>query len=99
MSYEYRLAVPEDAATCVNIRGKTRENAYTVEQLEAIGVTAKSWSQGIEEDSLPGYVCLYLDYIIGYCFGVKETGEIVVLAVLPDHENQGVGKNIAHYDD
>ena len=94
ISYEYRLAVPEDAATCVNVRGKTRENAYTEEQLEAIGVTAKSWSQDIKDDSLPGYVCLYLDSIIGYCFGAKETGEIVVLALLPDHENQGVGKTL-----
>jgi ribosomal protein S18 acetylase RimI-like enzyme len=30
--------------------------------------------------------------IVGYCFGVKETGEIGVLAVLPAFENRGVGR-------
>ena len=94
IDYQYRPAVPEDATTCVIVRGKTRENAFTVEQLESIGVTVETWAQGITDDSMPGYVCLYLDTIVGYCFGAKETGEIVVLAVLPSHEKQGVGKTL-----
>ena len=94
MDYRYRLAAPDDAATCIIVRGKTRQNAFTVEQLEAIGVTAESWAQGIRDDSMPGYICLYRDLMVGYCFGERETGEIVVLAVLPEHEKQGVGKTL-----
>jgi GNAT superfamily N-acetyltransferase len=94
LSYVYRKAVPEDAPTCVTVRGKTRENSFSVEQLKAIGVTVDSWRDGIKDGSLPGYVCLFSGEIIGYCFGVPETGEIVVLALLPEHENQGIGRRL-----
>ena len=32
--------------------------------------------------------------MIGYCFGDRDTGEIVVLALLPEYEGQGVGKRL-----
>nr|WP_244300690.1 GNAT family N-acetyltransferase [Achromobacter aegrifaciens] len=32
--------------------------------------------------------------VTGYCFGDRETGEIVVLALLPESENQGAGKTL-----
>ena len=94
MDYTYRKAVPEDAPRCVDIRGKTRENAFSVEQLKSIGVTVNTWQEGIRDGSLPGYVCLLADEIIGYCFGAPETGEIVVLAMLPAHEDRGIGKRL-----
>jgi ribosomal protein S18 acetylase RimI-like enzyme/membrane protease YdiL (CAAX protease family) len=94
MNLIYRRAVPEDAAACVDLRGKTRENPFSVEQLRAIGVTLESWREGIRNDTLPGYVCLSGSEIVGYCFGDKATGEIAVLAVLPDYENKGIGKSL-----
>lgn len=30
--------------------------------------------------------------MVGYCFGDRDTGEIVVLALLPEWEAKGVGK-------
>ena len=41
---------------------------------------------------LPGYVCTDDDGIVGYCLGDKNTGEIVVLEVLPQYEGRGIGK-------
>jgi ribosomal protein S18 acetylase RimI-like enzyme len=32
------------------------------------------------------------DAIVGYCFGEKHSGEIVVLAVLPQYEDRGIGR-------
>ena len=32
------------------------------------------------------------DKIIGYCFGDRDSGEIIVLALLPAYEGQGIGK-------
>ena len=94
LSYVYREAVPEDAPTCVAVRGRTRENSFSVEQLRARGVTVDTWREGIRDGSLPGCVCRFAGEIIGYCFGASKTGEIVVLALLPEHEGRGVGRKL-----
>jgi ribosomal protein S18 acetylase RimI-like enzyme len=88
----YRPAVSADAAECVVLRGQTRENAISAATLASLGITAGSWANDIETGRLPGYVCTDDDRIIGYCFGDKHTGEIVVLAVLPQYEGRGIGK-------
>ncbi|UEQ05356.1 GNAT family N-acetyltransferase [Halomonas profundus] len=92
MKVAYRMATPDDAAECIALRGKTRENAFSVEQLEELGITLESWKAGISDGSLPGYVGVSEGKIIGYCVGDSETGEIVVLALLPEYESKGVGK-------
>jgi GNAT superfamily N-acetyltransferase len=57
-----------------------------------MGITAESWGKSIETGGLPGYVCTDGNTIVGYCFGDKDNGEIVVLAVLPQYEGRGIGK-------
>jgi ribosomal protein S18 acetylase RimI-like enzyme len=94
MNVVYRKARPEDAAACIDLRGKTRENSLSAEQLKAIGVTLGTWTCGIAEKTLPGYVCLSGGKIVGYCFGVKDTGEIAVLVLLPEFEDRGIGKTL-----
>ena len=90
----FRPARPDDAADCVAMRGKTRQNAYSEEQLRAVGVTRETWKDGIQSGSLPGHVCISDGTMVGYCFGDHDSGEIVVLAVLPDFENCGVGREL-----
>jgi ribosomal protein S18 acetylase RimI-like enzyme len=94
MNVVYRQALPEDTAACLILRGKTRENAVSVERLEAAGITLESWAAGIRDGSLPGYVAVCGGDIVGYCFGDSRTGEIVVLALLPDHEFRGMGRHL-----
>lgn len=94
MNVVYRRARPEDVAACIDLRGKTRENALDVERLKAIGVTLETWTRGIAEETWPGHVCLSGGKIVGYCFGLKDTGEIAVLALLPEFENRGIGKTL-----
>ena len=53
----FRAAVPSDAAECVRIRGRTRENAISEERLRNAGITTESWARDIETGSLPGFVC------------------------------------------
>ena len=92
----YRQAVPEDAAHCIAIRGRTRENAISAERLIAKGITLESWAQDIRSGNLWGFVCLADQQMVGYCFGDRLTGEIVVLALLPDWEAIGIGKRLMH---
>jgi GNAT superfamily N-acetyltransferase len=90
----FRAAVPGDAIECVRIRGLTRENAISAERLRKMGITAESWARDIDNGSLPGFVCESDGRLVGYCFGSKTTGEVVVLALLPECENAGLGRQL-----
>lgn len=90
----YRKALPDDVPTCIAIRARTRENAFSEAQLRALGITSSTWQAGVKSGQLPGYVCCVDSQIIGYCFSDVETGEILVLALLPDHEGMGIGKRL-----
>ena len=94
MALEYRAALPDDVPECLVLRGKTRENSISAEGLRARGITVESWAQDIRHGVLPGCVCLADAKIVGYCFGVRESGEVAVLALLPAFENQGIGKSL-----
>ena len=94
MHFSYRPALSEDAEECVALRGKTRENAVSKERLRSIGITAKSWGEDIRSGALPGHICSADGNMVGYCFGARETGEIVVLALLPNFENCGIGREL-----
>lgn len=90
----YRAALPEDAAECVALRGRTRENAVSEKRLRSLGVTSQSWGNDIRSGALPGHICSAAGKLVGYCFGARATGEIVVLALLPDFENRGIGREL-----
>ncbi|NMK46820.1 GNAT family N-acetyltransferase [Achromobacter sp. Bel] len=96
MSLTYRSALPEDAAACIVLRGLTRENAVTEAELADAGITQETWGAGIESGLYPGVVAVDDGKLAGYCFGHRDTGEIVVLALLPEYEGQGVGKSVLH---
>jgi len=90
----YRRAVPGDAAACIDLRGRTRENAFSAADLAGLGITEDSWAAGIRDDVLPGHIALEGEHMVGYCFGDRDGGEIVVLALLPSHERQSIGRRL-----
>jgi GNAT superfamily N-acetyltransferase len=94
MAIEYRTATPCDIAQCIDIRGKTRENAISAKTLADFGITEASWSAQVAAGSLTGYIGMASGRMAGYCFGSAESGEIVVLALLPEHESKGIGKEL-----
>ncbi len=94
MAVAIRPAVASDAAACVDLRGRTRENAVPAARLAAIGVTASSWAADVDDGTLAGVVAERDGVLVGYCFGAPATGEIVVLAVLPDAEARGLGRRL-----
>jgi len=94
MSIIYRSARAEDAAECIRLRTLTRENAVTEAELAAAGITRDTWAAGIDAGLYPGVVALDGDELAGYCFAHRDTGEIVVLALLPRYEGRGVGKTL-----
>jgi GNAT superfamily N-acetyltransferase len=87
-------ALSSDAAECVALRGRTRENAVSESRLRELGITASSWGADIASGVLPGFVCRAEGRLVGYCFGNARTGEVVVLALLPEYEGQGLGRRL-----
>ncbi|MFY3953192.1 GNAT family N-acetyltransferase [Achromobacter xylosoxidans] len=94
MNLHYRPAHPDDAAVCIDLRGRTRENAFSAEDLRALGITVESWRDGIRDGALPGVVALADGVMAGYCFGDRDSGEILVLALLPAYEGRGIGREL-----
>jgi ribosomal protein S18 acetylase RimI-like enzyme len=92
--HSYSRARAEDSAAYIELRGQTRQNAFSSENLAALGITPESWGRGITDKSLTGHVCEAGSRMVGYCFGSMDTGEILVLAVLPEHEGKGIARRL-----
>lgn len=72
------------------LRAATRENALSIEELHSFGITEESVSQMLET-SHRGWVCEVEGKLVGFSMGNRETGEMWVIAVLPEYEGRGVG--------
>ena len=90
----YRPATPNDSLVCIVLRGRTRQNPISVERLAAMGITVESFAGEIRSGLLAGYVCTDDHAIVGYCFGNQTSGEVVVLALLPEYEGRGIGRHL-----
>lgn len=87
----YREMNPSDAAAVLAVRLATRENVVTMEELaEVYGVTLDSISRAIAAD-VRGWLCEEDSNVVGFSMGDKSSGEVLVVAVLPDHERRGIG--------
>lgn len=89
-----RDARPEDAATCIDLRGRTRENAFSAAQLAELGITAQTWAEGTAAGDFIGRVAWEGERMVGYCFADRDSGEVLVLALLPDYEGRGIGRQL-----
>jgi hypothetical protein len=69
MERAYRPATADDVPACIELRGRTRENAIPEERLAARGITAESWRDDVRSGLLPGYVFTCGERIVGYCSG------------------------------
>ena len=91
---QYRRAIPNDLPACIGVRGRTRDNPLSAEYLASLGVTPESWSPLMERQQIQGFVAESASEIVGFCFGDQRSGEVLVLAVLPDFEGEGVGRRL-----
>jgi len=87
----YRATELRDIPSLYHVRAATRQNAVTREQLIEWGITPESIAFGFESKEFQGLVCESAGRIVGFCTGNSKTGEIIVLAVLPDYENRRIG--------
>jgi ribosomal protein S18 acetylase RimI-like enzyme len=72
------------------VRTRTRENTYTLEQLRALGITEGSVAERLAT-SCKGWLCTNAGLVVGFCMADSSTGELWVIAVLPEYEGKGIG--------
>ena len=90
----YRKTLSSDFDRCIEIRSKTRQNPISTNQLASYGITAETQGPLFNAGTILGYVAESENEIIGFCSGHTVTGEVLVLALLPEFENLGVGKKL-----
>jgi ribosomal protein S18 acetylase RimI-like enzyme len=91
MELLFRETLPSDIEGLFVVRARTRESPISKEGLASIGVTAESIAKQMASGRVKGWVCLDSSTLVGFCNGDEETGELLVLAVLPDYEGRGIG--------
>jgi ribosomal protein S18 acetylase RimI-like enzyme len=86
-----REITPADVPALFHVRPRTRENALTLDELRAKGITPESvpiWLAG----SVRGWLCESTSSeVVGFCMADGSTGELLVIALLPAYEDLGIG--------
>jgi GNAT superfamily N-acetyltransferase len=94
MELLFRETLPSDIEALFTVRARTRESAISKEGLASIGITPKAIAEQMASGRLKGWVCLHGSTLVGFCNGDGETGEVLVLAVLPEYERRGIGSSL-----
>jgi GNAT superfamily N-acetyltransferase len=93
----FRETLPSDVVRLFSVRARTRENPISKEQLAELGITPEAIAGDVASGRIKGWICSHDSDLVGFCNGDGETGEILVLAVLPEYEGRGIGsKLLAH---
>jgi ribosomal protein S18 acetylase RimI-like enzyme len=93
---KYREITAADVPELFYVRTRTRENAYTHEQLQHVGITAESVADKLAT-SFKGWLGTDGDHVVGFCIADRSTGELWVIAVLPQYEGKGIGNQLMSF--
>lgn len=84
---------PTDMKAIFDVRVKTWHNPNGAREMTEMGITHEAVRQLISQNH-KGWLAEHEDQAVGFAIGNKETGEMWVIAVLPEFENQGIGKSL-----
>ncbi len=83
----------EDVPALFGVRTSTTENAFSLEELQTAGITERSVSIMLQSTH-KGWLCEVNQQVVGFSIGNIATGELWVIAVLPEFEGRGIGSKI-----
>ena len=89
----FRKITPADVPELFAVRSATRESSFSREQLAGLGINEESVSAMIDITHR-GWLCEADDRVVGFAMGNRGSGEMWVIAVLPDHEGGGIGAEL-----
>ncbi len=90
---EFREIEKSDIQYILTIRVSTKENHFSMEDLADVGITPQSVSDWLD-GSIKGWICEISDKPAGFAMGDSATGEVLVIAIYPEFEKQGIGKKL-----
>src|SRR5215468_10327861 len=93
---QYREIKAPDIPALFYVRTRTRENRYTLEELARLGITEESVAERLST-SYKGWLCTQNGAVAGFCMADRATGELWVIAVLPEFEGNGVGGKLMDF--
>ena len=94
MNLTYREMQTVDLPAAFAVRLSTVENAVTMEVLENdYGITLLSLSVAMGTH-LKGWLCEDSERVVGFAIADRSNGEVQVIAVRPEYEGRGIGKNL-----
>jgi ribosomal protein S18 acetylase RimI-like enzyme len=86
----FREIIDADVPELFVVRAATRENTISVEDLRKMGITEES-VLGMLKSTHRGWLCKADGRVVGFTMGNRETGEMWVIAILPEYEDKGIG--------
>lgn len=89
----FREITIKDIPELFIIRTMTRENTLSIDELAQHNITQASIANALLAD-VKGWLCEIKGKIIGFAMGNKITGEMLVIALLPNYEKLGIGKQL-----
>ncbi len=94
MDLIFRETQVEDVEDMFSVRARTRQNPISKEQLATYGITPASSAADMASGKMRGWGCFHDADLVGFCNGDGTTGEVLVLAVLPEYESNGIGRRL-----
>jgi ribosomal protein S18 acetylase RimI-like enzyme len=92
--FEFRETQLTEVEALFEVRARTRQNPLSRAALAQLGITPESTAADLRSGKIAGYVCTCDSHVVGFCSGDVGSGEVLVLAVLPDYEGRGIGKQL-----
>lgn len=86
----FRQITPADIPALFAVRTATAENRLSSEDLEVAGITPESVRELLSANH-QGWLCEVEGKVVGFCMGDGESGELWVIALLPEFEGRGIG--------
>jgi GNAT superfamily N-acetyltransferase len=88
-----RLIEPQDLSKVIDVRAATRENSLSHEALRDVGITEEA-AAGLLRTTHRGWLSEADGKITGFAIGDGKTGELWVIAMLPEYEGKGIGSQL-----
>jgi GNAT superfamily N-acetyltransferase len=82
-----------DVTALIELRGRTRENAMSPARMREAGITPETVAEMLAT-SHRGWLCEVEGGAVAFSIGDGNTGELWVIAVLPEFEGKGVGSRL-----
>lgn len=97
MQLAFRETRVDDIEGMFTVRARTRQNPMSKDQLASYGITSETNAANLANGRIKGWVCFHDSTLVGFCNGNTATGEVLVIAVLPEYEGKGVGTRLLSF--